>query len=846
MKTNSQLIKKAKETGNYQNIYPIAYIDGIIDKESNEKLSDILIRYNHILVPWQGSVKATRDRVTLLMRRQGLWITYVDDNSEITTEVYKGSAQDIISNWADDVNWEIVPDVEYVQNNASKIPDGAILPQHLSKELQELLLSSGKIVNLPDGEDLTTQGIALKFKDREYNPEIASGKGYKILRKNWNIVNSNNINLLTQDMINDSNTIYEIRYDFNLNGQTITIPEGCVLKFDGGSLSNGTVACVNTIIESKTRCFINIVLSDIECVSADWFYDGKAATIIELINQGFTIKFSDKTYIFETSISTNKRFNIKGAGKNSTILVFPNSSGIERILPYNGAWDRNNSIEDLTIDSRDTCISLGNSILNTSNMLSVSTFKNLNLKTQTGYCIYNKLDGTANSQPYHNLFENIELHHGNSCKPYIYGIIGLNNIFRNIYDIDTAEKKAISMFQNCSGNFEDLNISYGMSIDNFLLIGPSESTIITADNTASLYKSNDKGDIGTIISLSNCNFEAFQGGFIKVTAANIYPNVEFNGNVQFNYINSAVSTNDYLIECFGLKRWKGTFNFYGTSSSYIMTYSPVKINSTEELAVYQENIIRPLRVEGIDYLKIARFVNSIQEGTDIVYENSIPSQHISNNTETLYTSNVFVFKRNNERYYVSNRSKPIYSDYLLNNAIYTTYTDVDTSIFYSVFIPDSIRVTVDSDITISNIGIVNDNNNEISYRKKLGTLLRIYIDPSSTGSITLKFNDVSYSQSYIILTEEQQSSLILEAGRTYYFELIVTNYGVYAWKMIKYKTKYPDNATYGTSLPFVEKGASPQRFFNIDTGNNYYSAETKEAVYWRNEDGTLTSKVVII
>ena len=248
MKTNSQLIKKAKETGNYQNIYPIAYIDGIIDKESNEKLSDILVRYNHILVPWQGSVKATRDRVTLLMRRQGLWITYVDDNSEITTEVYKGSAQDIISNWADDVNWEFVPDVEYVQNNASKIPDGAILPQHLSKELQELLLSSGKIVNLPDGEDLTTQGIALKFKDREYNPEIASGKGYKILRKNWNIVNSNNINLLTQDMINDSNTIYEIRYDFNLNGQTITVPEGCVLQFEGGNLKNGTLIGNNTIV----------------------------------------------------------------------------------------------------------------------------------------------------------------------------------------------------------------------------------------------------------------------------------------------------------------------------------------------------------------------------------------------------------------------------------------------------------------------------------------------------------------------------------------------------------------------------------------------------------------------
>lgn len=251
MKTNDQLIKKARETGNYQNIYPIAYIDGIIDKESNEKLSDILIRYNHILVPWQGSVTATRNRVTLLMRRQGLWITYLNKDSEIVTEVYKGSAKDIITNWADDINWEIIPDIEYVQNNASKIPDGAILPQHLSKELQEMLLSSGKVINLPDNEDLTTQGIALKFKDREYNPEQASGKGYKILRKNWTIIDNNNINLLTQDMINSSNTIYIIRYDYDLNEETITIPEGCVLQFEGGSLSNGILSGNNTTITAN-------------------------------------------------------------------------------------------------------------------------------------------------------------------------------------------------------------------------------------------------------------------------------------------------------------------------------------------------------------------------------------------------------------------------------------------------------------------------------------------------------------------------------------------------------------------------------------------------------------------
>ena len=42
-------------------------------------------------------------------------------------------------------------------------------------------------------------------------------------------------------MVNKENTIYEIRYDFDLGGAEISIPEGCVLDFQGGSFSNGTV-----------------------------------------------------------------------------------------------------------------------------------------------------------------------------------------------------------------------------------------------------------------------------------------------------------------------------------------------------------------------------------------------------------------------------------------------------------------------------------------------------------------------------------------------------------------------------------------------------------------------------
>lgn len=91
---------------------------------------------------------------------------------------------------------------------------------------------------LPDEEDITSNNNdKLKFADRKYNPEKFSGKGYKILRKNI----QDGKNVLSQSMINQQNTVYEIRYDYDLNNQEITIPEGSTLKFEGGSLSNGTI-----------------------------------------------------------------------------------------------------------------------------------------------------------------------------------------------------------------------------------------------------------------------------------------------------------------------------------------------------------------------------------------------------------------------------------------------------------------------------------------------------------------------------------------------------------------------------------------------------------------------------
>ena len=133
---------------------------------------------------------------------------------------------------------------EFLSNWKYEIQDGTITYDMLSQQLKDMFKAGEgtAITNMADEEDFTVKDNQLKFKDREYQEDSFNGMGYVILRKNW----MNNINLLEQSMINKPNTIYEIRYDFCLDGATITIPNNCILKFNGGSIRNGKITINNT------------------------------------------------------------------------------------------------------------------------------------------------------------------------------------------------------------------------------------------------------------------------------------------------------------------------------------------------------------------------------------------------------------------------------------------------------------------------------------------------------------------------------------------------------------------------------------------------------------------------
>lgn len=135
-----------------------------------------------------------------------------------------------------------------------------VTPEMLSESTKQLINASGggSIINLADDEDIFSTGgepSVLKFADKNYNPLNYSGLGRVYLRKN--IVND--INILSQDMINKENTMYIIQYDFDLYGKEIIIPNNCVLYFCGGSFSNGTIIGNNSIIKSASiKIFNNI------------------------------------------------------------------------------------------------------------------------------------------------------------------------------------------------------------------------------------------------------------------------------------------------------------------------------------------------------------------------------------------------------------------------------------------------------------------------------------------------------------------------------------------------------------------------------------------------------------
>lgn len=253
------------------------------------------------------------------IRMVGLKASFLNNSGLVETWEFAGGAFENIENWKSnedkltDIRDEAIDKIKDAESDAiSNFSSQRVTPDMLSESTKQFINASGggTINNLADDEDLVSVDkgenlSVLKFADRAYNPDRFSGKGYKILRRN--IVNGKNI--LTQEMINQPYTIYVVQYDFDLNGATITLSEGCMFDFQGGSISNG-------FLEGK-----------IENTHArpEWFHSPKdgdwSAAIQQALNICPTVKLSDKIYNISRKIVLNIYNSLIGCGHARSIIL---------------------------------------------------------------------------------------------------------------------------------------------------------------------------------------------------------------------------------------------------------------------------------------------------------------------------------------------------------------------------------------------------------------------------------------------------------------------------------------------------------------------------------------------
>ena len=220
--------------------------------------------------------------------------------------------------------------IDITNQQVTDLKPGSVDPDDLSEATKQLI-GNKSITNIPDEEDITvTDNQTLKLKDKEYAPKDYSGMGRVYLRKHY----VNGVNTLTQHMMRKPNTIYIIQYDYCLAGQTIKVPDNCVLDFQGGSLRNGIIVGNNTnIISSTVLIFKQDLIIDgnwnIEHYFIEWFTNNFNNDVSEYFNKldGKTIKLlNNKTYRV-SNILIHAKTSIIGSGMNTIIQQIDGSSG---------------------------------------------------------------------------------------------------------------------------------------------------------------------------------------------------------------------------------------------------------------------------------------------------------------------------------------------------------------------------------------------------------------------------------------------------------------------------------------------------------------------------------------
>ena len=251
--------------------------------------------------------------------------TKTEVQTQINNSITKENIENTIEAWLEEDNESTNGEV-YTKQESDALFSGKVSKTDITQSTGTSTTSvmSQKAVSdalsTADEEDITSENGLLKLKDRS----ALNGMGYVILRQNKDFV----------EQVIKANTIYEIRYDFNLNGAEIPIPSGCILKFEGGSLKNGNITLDNTIIEAKpVRIFDNVVINGSinSSIYPEWFGaipNGEvdcSEALQKAVSFGTNVVLSNGNYLCNSIIKLARNTSLTGLSYGSRIT----SNGIK-------------------------------------------------------------------------------------------------------------------------------------------------------------------------------------------------------------------------------------------------------------------------------------------------------------------------------------------------------------------------------------------------------------------------------------------------------------------------------------------------------------------------------------
>lgn len=204
--------------------------------------------------------------------------------------------------------------------------------------------------NDADEEDITRNAAGkLQFKDRV----DVDGMGYVILRQGKDLA----------DQMTLTNTIYEVRYNFNLNGGNLSIPSGSILKFNGGKILNGNVTFNNTTIDAdgEISVFENVEISGSlvgDVRYAHWFKYGTNHDDWKLISTLFTrpgiVHLESRVYnldkLVHTSVYISLSDNLSVIGCDGCVFSANYTGATNYDTLFDISQKRNISFSDIKID----------------------------------------------------------------------------------------------------------------------------------------------------------------------------------------------------------------------------------------------------------------------------------------------------------------------------------------------------------------------------------------------------------------------------------------------------------------------------------------------------------------